>query len=130
MTFRSSITTAFLLALAGAMPAAAQGMSKSSETIQVSVGTTKTIALKENPSTGYQWHINAAQSSNLGAVRVSDAGYESGTSHLVGAAGTHSWRIEGQAQGTARIVFDYSRPWEHVAPAQRHVVRVEISQSR
>jgi inhibitor of cysteine peptidase len=130
MTFRLSIAAALLLALTGAMPAGAQTMSQSSENIRVSIGATRTITLKENPSTGYQWHINVAQSSNLAAVRISDAGYQAGARHLMGAPGMHLWRVEGRAQGVARIMFDYSRPWEHVAPIRRHAVQVEITQSR
>ncbi len=100
--------------------------SSSSETVRLSVGQSKTIALSENPSTGYRWQIKKGQSANLAIVQVSDAGYQAGAGHRLGAPGTHRWRIKAQAAGNARIVFDYSRPWEHGAPARRHTVRVEI----
>ncbi|MHB8885778.1 MAG: protease inhibitor I42 family protein [Methylovirgula sp.] len=131
MSFRPTIMGTLLLALTGGVAAGAQGTSQSAETIRLSVGTTRTVALKENPSTGYRWHLNAAESANLAALRISDAGYHQGrSSHLAGAPGMHRWRIEGRTQGAARITFDYSRPWEHVAPARRHVVHVEITRDR
>lgn len=125
---RLSILFAFLLALLLPMPVGAEATSQSSETIQLAVGAEKPITLSENPSAGYSWHIDKAESSNLAAVRISDAGYHPGASHLIGAPGTHSWQIEALAPGKARIVFDYFRSWEHFAPARRHTVEVEITQ--
>jgi inhibitor of cysteine peptidase len=127
VTIRLFVLSAFLLALSASVRADAQ---ESSEAIRLVVGATKTITLDENPSTGFRWQINTAQSANLAAVSVKDLGYRRGSSQLIGAPGVHRWRIKGKAAGTARIVFDYARPWEHVAPAKRNIVRVEITRSR
>lgn len=124
VTIRLFVLSAFLLTLSASVPADAQ---ESSEAIRLVVGAAKTITLEENPSTGFKWQINTAQSSNLAVVRVNDLGYRRGSSQLVGAPGVHRWRIKAKAAGTARIVFDYARPWEHVAPAKRNTVRVEIT---
>jgi predicted secreted protein len=106
---------------------AATASSHSSETARLAVGASTTIVLSENPSTGYRWQINKGQSANLRIVQIRDAGYQPGSSHRMGAPGTHRWRIKALAAGSARIVFDYARPWEHGAPARRHTVRVEIN---
>ncbi len=127
MAFRLFILSACLLMLIGGVQADAQ---EDSETIRLTVGATRVITLAENPSTGFKWQINTAQSVNPAAVRVNDLGYQRGPGQLVGAPGVHRWRIKGKAPGNAQIVFDYSRPWEHAAPARRHTVRVEITRSR
>jgi len=102
----------------------------SDETIHLAPGAVATVALSENPSTGYRWQINQEQSANLAVVQISDAGYEPSSSRRIGAPGMHRWRVKASANGTARIVFDYLRPWEHGAPARRHTVRIEIGPSR
>jgi len=127
VTFRLFVLSACLLTLIASVPADAQ---ESSEAIRLVVGATKTISLEENPSTGFRWQINTAQSANFGAVRLNDLGYRRGSRQLIGAPGVHRWRIKGRAAGNAQIVFDYARSWEHVAPAKRHTVRVEITRRR
>jgi len=127
MTLRLSTLSALLLVQIGVMPAGAQAASQSNETISLSVGASETIALSENPSTGYEWQLDTTQSSNLAIVRVVDAGYQAVQGGQMGAAGSHWWRIEAWAPGTARIVFAYSRPWEHEAPAKSHAVEVNVT---
>ncbi len=129
MNFQLLIVPALLSALI-CWPASAQSNSQSSETLHLAVGAAKTVTLSENTSTGYKWHIDTAQSTNLAAVRVSDLGHQHGSSHLYGAPGTHSWRIEGVTPGKAQLVLAYSRPWEHVAPAKLHTVSIEITERR
>lgn len=125
--FILSILSICLLTLIGNVRADAQ---EGSETIRLTVGAARAITLAENPSTGFKWQINTAQSVNPAAVRVNDLGYQRGPSQLVGAPGVHRWRVTGKAPGNTQIVFDYSRPWEHGAPARRHTVRVEITRGR
>ena len=102
----------------------------SDETIRLSPGAVATVALSENPSTGYKWQINQEQSSNLAIVQVDDAGYQRSSSQLLGAPGMHRWRVKALATGTAQIIFAYARPWEHGAPARTHTVRIEVGPSR
>ena len=127
MTFRLLIFSALLLAQIGVTPSGAQAASQINETVALAVGASKTIALSENPSTGYRWQLNTAQSSNLAIVRVIDAGYQAGRSGLIGEPGSHRWRIQAQAPGTATIVFASSRPWEHGAPAETYIVEVDVT---
>lgn len=114
------------LVTAACLPAAAQPGSPSEENLSLTVGAAKVITLAENPTTGFQWHIDTAQCVNLAAIQVTDLGHEQ-QSNLIGAPGTHSWRIQGVADGKAQLVFDYARPWEHGAPADHHIVHIDIA---
>ncbi len=127
MTLRLFALSALLFAQVGVMPAGAQAVSQSNETISLSVGASETIALSENPSIGYEWQLDTTQSSNLAIVRVIDVGYQASQSGQMAAAGSHWWQIEARAPGTARIAFAYSRPSEHEAPAKSHVVEVNVT---
>jgi len=99
-------------------------------TVRLAVGGSTMVTLASNPSTGYGWRINTARSVNLGAVAIEDIGYQSGSGQMPGAAGVHRWRVRAKALGDVRIVFDYARPWEHVAPADRYTLRVKIGRGR
>ena len=127
MTLRFFALSALLFAQIGILPAGAQAVSRSNETIALSVGASETIALGENPSTGYEWQLSTTQSSNLAIVGVVDVGYQPSQSGQMAAAGSHWWQIEARAPGTARVVFAYSRPGEHAAPAKSHTVEVNIT---
>ncbi len=127
MTFRLFTLSAIILAQIGVMSARAQ---QSDETITMSVGASKMIALSENPSTGYSWQLNSTHSSNLTIIRVIDAGYQPGQSGVIGAPGSHHWQIQARVPGMARIVFSYSRPWEHAAPAKSHSVEVNVTRGQ
>ena len=116
-----------LLALAGVTPARAQAQPQTTQTVSLSPGASTTIVLRENPSTGFKWRLNTAQSTNLAIVRVIDRGYQAGQSGLIGAPGSHRWEIKARAPGTASVVFTYARPWEHKPPAETHVVQVHIA---
>lgn len=117
---------AALLVQVGATPAAAQIGTQDNDILSLPIGASKIISLSENPSTGYRWQLDRTRSSNLAIVRVSDAGYQQSQSGLIGAPGTRRWQIEALGLGTARIVFGYSRPWEHEAPTRSYAVTVNI----
>jgi inhibitor of cysteine peptidase len=114
----------------GMTAAEAQNGPPTSQAVSLSVGASTTIALSENPSTGYRWQISAAQSSNMAILRVADGGYLAGQSGLIGAPGSHRWQIKARAPGTAKIVFALSRPWEHATPAEIYRVDVDVTRGR
>ena len=116
-------TFAFLALLS---TGAASAASNADESGQLSIGAVKVVTLSENTTTGYRWQIDKGQIANLAIVQISDAGHQKSSSGRIGAAGTHGWRIKALAAGSARIVFDYVRPWEHTAPARRHTLALEI----
>lgn len=124
-----SLRSLVIVALAAAMmcaPALAQPPKQNEENLALTVGAAKVVTLPENPTTGFQWHIDTAECVNLAAVQITDLGHEQ-QSNLIGAPGTRSWRIEGVAAGKVQLVFDYARPWEHGAPADHHIVDIDIA---
>jgi inhibitor of cysteine peptidase len=116
-----------LIALPGAACA-----DDTAETLRLTIGGDATFSLKENPSTGYRWHLDPRASNNLDLIEISDAGYDRGSSGdivhqpMVGVPGTRSFRITARKLGTAVAAFDYVRDWENQPPAQRHIVTVEV----
>lgn len=127
MAARLSLLAAVLMASIAGAPADAK---TGGATVRLTVGASTTVTLASNPSTGYGWRINTARSANLGAVAIEEIGYRSGPGQLPGAPGLHRWRVIAKAPGDVRIVFDYARPWEHVAPANRYTLRVKIGGAR
>jgi inhibitor of cysteine peptidase len=129
-THRQRWPVKLLIAVACIAPFAAPAHGdESRSTIRLAAGARTVIELPENPSTGYGWRLNAEGSRNLALVSISDAGFAAGTAsgRLVGAPGLRRFEIEARKEGTATAVFDYARPWEHVAPVRRYVVTIAIS---
>jgi inhibitor of cysteine peptidase len=115
-----------LLALTGVTPAGAQAQSQTTQTVSLSPGASTSVVLRENPSTGFKWRLNTAQSTRLSIVRILDRGYQAAGSGLIGAPGSHRWEIKARTPGVASIAFSYARPWEHKPPAEIHFVEVNI----
>jgi inhibitor of cysteine peptidase len=115
-----------LLALTYVTPARAQTQPQTTQTVSLLPGASTTIVLPENPSTGFRWRLNTAQSTRLSIVRVLDRGYQAVRSGLIGAPGSHHWEIKARAPGVASVAFTYARPWEHKPPATIHFVEVNI----
>jgi inhibitor of cysteine peptidase len=116
-----------LLTLTGLTPARAQAQSQTTQTVSLRPGVSTTIALRENPSTGFGWRLDTARSTDLSIIRVIDRGYHAGQIGLIGAPGAHRWEIRARAPGVASITFIYERPWEHKPPAETHFVQVNVS---
>jgi inhibitor of cysteine peptidase len=116
-----------LFAIAAFAASLAPLRAQENETIHLAIGGATVIALPENPSTGYGWRLARPASRNLALVSVSNAGFARSTSGLIGAPGVRQFRIAARRPGTAVAVFDYIRPWEHVAPARRHVVTIDVA---
>ncbi|MBI5131406.1 MAG: protease inhibitor I42 family protein [Rhodopseudomonas palustris] len=122
---RRTAAIAALLLIAIATPSRAED---SAETLRLAPGEAASFAIKENPSTGYRWHLDPTESRNLDLVDISDAGFtDAGGKPLIGAPGQRHFRVTARKAGTASIVLDYLRDWENVPPASRHTVTVEIA---
>jgi inhibitor of cysteine peptidase len=128
-TLATAVLCAFI-ALAGVTLARAQAQPPTTQSVSLSRSALTTIVLRENPSTGFKWALNTAQSTNLAIFHVIDRGYQAGQSRLIGAPGTRRWTIKARASGSATIVFTYARPWESGPPAETHVVHVRVGHAR
>lgn len=94
-------------------------------TIRLTPGESRTLTLKETPSTGYTWALDAAASRGLDVVSIDDLGRRAGDGPP-GAPGERSWTIRAQRLGQAALVFVYRRPWEP-APVKTERVPVDVA---
>jgi predicted secreted protein len=122
-----AIVLCTLLMLTGVTPARAQAQPQTTQFVSLRSGVSTTIALRENPSTGFRWQLDVTRSTDLSIIRVIDRGYRAGQTGLIGAPGARRWEIKARAPGTASVAFTYARPWEHKPPAETHFVQVNIS---
>jgi inhibitor of cysteine peptidase len=78
-------------------------------TVTVHQGTSITVRLQENPTTGFTWNLSASP----GLQVVSDSYIPSDTTgKLIGSGGVHVWDISAQSVGGQTIQAVYRRPWE------------------
>ena len=82
-----------------------------SKQVQVPAGSSFTVTLCSNQTTGFQWS-ESAQISNQTVIRQTGHKFEPPKSGLVGAAGQEVWTFEALKKGTGSISMEYSRPWE------------------
>ena len=85
--------------------------------LRLAPGARGEIALRENPTTGYAWRVNAEKSANMSIVRLEDLGFappttSEGAPRLLGAPGVHKWAVKALAPGSAKILFVLERPFE------------------
>lgn len=71
----------------------------------------KVITLAENPTTGYTWSYAIADETVavVEGDEYTPAKVEDG---MVGAGGTHAYRVSGLKEGETTITFTYARSWE------------------
>lgn len=95
------------------------------ENIAVSVGDTFTIALEENPSTGYEW---AADISDKNIVSLESEVYEpkSVDPGIVGAGGVKALTFKGLEKGGAVITLVYERSFEKDSAIETLVYNVTV----
>ena len=83
-------------------------LTDSGRIVDLRVGDEATLRLPDNPSTGYRWAVDAADT-NL--VEIKEGEYVS-TSKMVGGGGEAQWLIKAKAPGTTVIKLKRWRPWE------------------
>jgi inhibitor of cysteine peptidase len=86
-----------------------------SKEIQVSVGSSVTVALCSNPTTGFQW--GQAQIADQTVVVETDhkfvePGQAANGEPLMGAPGQDVWTFKALKKGSSTVSMEYSRPWE------------------
>lgn len=77
------------------------------------VGQELDIALRANPSTGYQWVIASSDATLL--AQVGEPVFAA-DSDLIGASGTMTFRFKALDVGECTLRLHYLRPWEDAAP--------------
>jgi inhibitor of cysteine peptidase len=98
-------------------------------TQQLTVGQVLAITLESNPSTGYGWFVGQVDTAIL--TQLGDPQYQepqsSGTTPIVGAAGTETYYFQAAATGTTTLTLEYKRGWETgVAPEKTITLTVEV----
>jgi inhibitor of cysteine peptidase len=76
--------------------------------VEVAAGSEFIIQLRENPTTGYRWHI---QEMNESAFEVIDDDFRP-ASGAVGAGGRRRWLIRAKHPGDFRVAIENKRSWE------------------
>ena len=116
----ASILIILLLACA---PAAKQGaavtvtcdqFAKQANIVQdatATVGSTITVTLCSNPTTGFQWG-EQAQISDTQVLKQTSHKMVAGNTGMPGAPGSQVWTFEALKAGSSIVSFSYSRPWE------------------
>jgi inhibitor of cysteine peptidase len=105
--------------MASSLTAADNGKS-----IELKVGAEATLRLPENPSTGYRWAVDAADSK---IVDITQSEYAP-ASNAPGAGGETQWAIKAKAPGSTTIKFKRWRPWEgDKSLIERYEVTVHVS---
>ena len=75
----------------------------------------KTIQLKGNPTTGYNWFYQISDDS---IIAVEEYVKYLGDDMVVGAPSMFTYTITSLKPGQATLHFEYKRPWETVEPAE------------
>ena len=84
-----------------------------SKQVEVEVGSSFTVSLCSNATTGYKWS-EAAQISDPAVLQQIDHKFVPPRSDatVVGAAGTEVWTFKALNKGTTNVDMEYGRPWE------------------
>ena len=84
--------------------------SSSGKRVEVFVGSSFTVTLDSNATTGYSWELK--EISNPAVLEKTDNKYVAPTSSLIGAGGQEVWNFKALAPGTTTLSMEYSQPWE------------------
>jgi len=81
-----------------------------SKQIEVTAGSTFTVTLCSNPTTGYQWADLSAISDETVVRQISHEFIAPEKTGVVGAPGKEVWAFKTLKKGTSTVSIDYSRP--------------------
>lgn len=120
----SVLIISFLACAPAATPPAASGatvtvtceqFSKEAHIVQdatAAVGSTITVTLCSNPTTGFSWGEQAQISDIEVLKQTSHETVAAADTGMVGAPGNQVWTFEALKAGSSTVSFSYSRPWE------------------
>lgn len=121
------LTLALLAACAPAAPSATVlTEANNGQTIQLKTGSSLSIALISNPTTGFQWTIDQIDPTQL--KPLGDPDYTTDCpSGLVGCGGTQTFHFSATGAGQSQLRLIYHRTFEtNMAPAQTFSVMINI----
>jgi inhibitor of cysteine peptidase len=78
--------------------------------IDVPAGEVLLIDLKENPTTGYTWHLTGNLEPHL---VLEETTFLPADVNKPGQPGIHRWQLKARESGTAKLDFEYKRSWEN-----------------
>jgi inhibitor of cysteine peptidase len=81
-----------------------------SREVQTTVGSTITVTLCSNATTGYKW-LEQAQIADASIIQQADHKYNAPSSNLMGAAGAEAWTFKALKKGMTTITNEYGQPW-------------------
>jgi len=88
----------------------------------VDAGDTVVISLESNPTTGYSWTAKYDQT----LLELVDEAFTPPGSTLMGAPGTQKFTFKALTAGTAKVTFEYVRPWEgEPADTAEYTVKID-----
>jgi predicted secreted protein len=96
----------------------------SEKMLRVESGSTWTVLLPANRTTGYSW--NLAPLPNPAPIENTGHNYEAKTSGLAGSGGDERWTFHAAAPGETTLKFAYARPWEKNNPAKTLSINIRV----
>lgn len=78
-------------------------------TVNMTVGSSITIQLKENPTTGYTWNATVTK-----GLALTDRNFteDQHAPNMTGVGGIHTWDVKATGNGTQKFSAIYKRSWE------------------
>ena len=86
--------------------------------LSVKPGSTFTLVLPSNRSTGYSWQLGSSSASGLETVGRK---YETSGEGRAGAGGQELWTFHASQSGESTLHFRYARAWEKNTPAAKEL---------
>lgn len=96
------------------------------DSISLAVGTSKVVTLEANPSTGYAWRVDEAQSGDCAVAEFAGYRDKPDAAGRIGAPRLADFAITGAKPGECAIVLVYDRSWESKPPARTHTIAVTV----
>ncbi len=101
------------------------GNGNNGKTTSLKIGQTLEVALKSNPTTGYEWAVLKNNPKLLAVVGAST--YDPNKTGMAGAPTMQRLRFEGVKTGTVNLELGYRRPWEkNKKPIESWKIKVKI----
>jgi len=80
--------------------------------VTAAAGSTITVTLCSNPTTGFQWGEQAQIGNTQVLKQTSHKMVGPANTGMVGAPGNEVWTFQALEAGNSTVSFSYSRPWE------------------